>query len=139
MEKALSMERDVYSQRLKLNGKEHERTLLAATNYAISLNELRRFKEAKALLRKTMPVARRVLGEGHEITLRMKQTYAIAIGLDTGATLDNLREAITTFEDIARTARRVLGAAHPFTTGILEQLQNARAALRARETQSGEA
>ena len=34
-EEALSMERDVYSGFLKLNGEEHEDTLIAANNYAI--------------------------------------------------------------------------------------------------------
>jgi len=58
---------------------------------------------------------------------------------DAGATLEDLREAVTTFEDIVRTARRVFGAAHPLTTGIEKQLQNARVVLRARETPSGEA
>ena len=36
-----------------------EETLRAANNYASTLNVLKRFEEAKALLRKTMPVARR--------------------------------------------------------------------------------
>ena len=33
-----------------------------------------------------------------------------------------------------RTARRVLGGSHPLTESIEDDLQNARAALRARET-----
>ena len=53
---------------------------------------------------------------------------------DPGATLDDLREAVTTFEDVEPIARRVLGGAHPLTTEIQLQLQEARAALRARET-----
>ena len=53
---------------------------------------------------------------------------------DPGATLDNLREAVTTLEEIERIARRVLGGSHPLTTGIEWDLQKARAALRARET-----
>ena len=32
---------------------------------------------------------------------------------DTGATLDDLREAVTTLEELERTARRVFGGAHP--------------------------
>ena len=48
-----------------------------------------------------------------------------------GATLDDLREAVTTLEDAERIARRVFGGAHPLTTGIDGALQNARAALRA--------
>ena len=51
-----------------------------------------------------------------------------------GATLDDLRAAVTTLEDTERIARRVLGGAHPLTNAIETALQNARAALRARET-----
>ena len=54
--------------------------------------------------------------------------------LDDGATLDNLREAVTTLEETERTARRVFGGAHPTTVGIGGALQDARAALRARDT-----
>ena len=52
--------------------------------------------------------------------------------MDTGATFDDLREAINTLEEIEPTARRVLGGAHPLTKGIERSLHNARAALRAR-------
>ena len=55
---------------------------------------------------------------------------------DTGATLDDLREAVTTFEDAGRIARRVLGGAHPIARSIETNLRNARAALHARETLS---
>ena len=58
---------------------------------------------------------------------------AAAFYEDTGATLDDLREAVTTLEDVDRIARRVLGSAHPTTKGIEEDLQNARAALAARD------
>ena len=51
-----------------------------------------------------------------------------------GATLDDLRESVATLEDLTPTARRVLGGAHPVTTGIEKDLRNARAALGARET-----
>ena len=81
-----------------------------------------------------MPVARRVLGESHDITLTMRWNYADALHLDTDATLDGLREAVATYEETTRTARRVLGGAHPTTQGVEAELQNARAALRARET-----
>ena len=55
-----------------------------------------------------------------------------------GATLDDLREAVTTLEDVERIARRVLGGSHPLTTDIEHALQESRAALRARETPPGE-
>ena len=50
------------------------------------------------------------------------------------ATLNDFREAVNTFEDTERTARRVLGGTHPTTGGIQTALKTARAALRARET-----
>ena len=65
--------------------------------------------------------------------LRMRCNYAEALCNDTGATLDDIREAVTTLEDTERTARRVLGGAHPDTMRIEKSLREARAALRARE------
>ena len=118
---------------MKLKGEEHERTLHAASNYAISLVNLDRFKEAKSLLRTTVPIARRVLGESHEHMLRMRKFYARALYEDAGATLDDLREAVTTLEETERIARRVFGGAHPTVELMETPLHNARAALHARE------
>ena len=128
------MRRDVYSEILRLYGEEHAETLIDTYNYADNLLRLLRFKEAKSLLRKTMPLAPRVLGESNEVTLRMRSIYATALRRDPNATLDDLREAVTTYEETERTSRRVLGGAHPTTTGIEQCLGEARAALRARET-----
>ena len=133
------MTRDVYLGFLKLRGEKHEQTLQAAYNYASSFLSLQRFEEAKSLLRKLIPVARRVLGENQGLTLDMRWNYAAALCKDPAATLDDLREAVSTLEDAGRTARRVLGGSHPLTKNIEGTLQNARAALRARETPSGSA
>jgi hypothetical protein len=133
-EDALRLKRDVYSGYLKLHGEEHEHTLQAANNYASSLGRLQRFEEAKALLRRMMPVARRVYGESHQFTLKMRKNYAGALCKNDAATLDDLREAVTTLEDIERTARRVLGGAHPTTSNVEQTLRDARAALVARES-----
>jgi len=127
------MRRDVYSETLKLYGEEHRDTLLEANNYAASLNSLDRFEEAKSLLGKTMPVARRVLGESNETTLRMGWVYAAALYNDTGATLDDLREAVATLAETDRIARRVLSSAHPVARAIEYNLGFARETLRARE------
>ena len=86
-----------------------------------------------------MPVARRVLGESNEVTMIMRMNYAQTLHRATGATLDDLREGVTTLEDTERIARRVLGGAHPDAVGIAKGLQDARAALRARETPPGSA
>ena len=86
-------------------------------------------------------MARRVLGDSHDLTLKMRVIYAQSLykGDDaTLGTLDDLREAVTTLEDTERTARRVLGGAHPLTNGIERTfLRNARAKLRAREAPPG--
>ena len=97
---------------------------------------LERYKEAKSFLRKTTPVARRVLGESHSTTLLMRSNYAEALYRDPDATLDDFREAVKTIEATERVARRVFGDAHPITVGIEHDLRKARAALRARETPS---
>ena len=131
MEKALSMERDVYAGRVKRNGEEHRETLTAANNYAASLINLERYVEAKSLMRRTVPVARRVLGENNDLTLRMRRACARALYRDPDATLNDLREAVTALEDAERIARRVLGGAHPLTRGFEGDLHVMRAALRA--------
>ena len=102
----------------------------------LSLIDLGRFEEARSLLCKTMPVARRALGASHESTIRMSRSYARTLYLDDGATLDDLRKAVTTLEDTGRIAWRVLGGRHPITMGTERYLQQARAALAARETPS---
>ena len=66
-------------------------------------------------------------------TLRLRRNYARAFYCDTGATLDELREAVTTLEDTERTARRVMGGAHPLVVQIGPCLREARDALAARE------
>ena len=86
----------------------------------------KRYEEAKSLLHKTVPVARRVLGDSNDLTLRMRCLYARTLCLADGATRDDLREALTTFEDTARIARRVMGGTHPLTVDIEDDLQKLR-------------
>ena len=117
-----------------LAGVSRERS--AARAYASTLNHLRHFEEAKSLLRRSVPVARRVLGEGSETTLRMRSNYAAALFNARSATLDDVREAVATLAETERNARRTLGGEHPLTTGIEEALGGFRAALRARDTPS---
>ena len=84
-------------------------------------------------------MARRVLGESDDTTLRMRKVYARALFTDDDATLDDLNEAVTILEDAERIARRVLGGAHPVTTAIVHGLKASRRALAARQTPPGSA
>ena len=131
-EEALRLRRDVYSGYLKLSG-ENGNSLVAANNYAAALLVLKRVEEAKKLLRKTLPAARRVVGESHDLTLKMRLLHGQTLYCDKDASLDDLREAVTTLEDVERTSRRLLGGAHPNVRSMEESLQQAQAVLRARE------
>jgi hypothetical protein len=134
VEESLRRRKEIYSGTLKLYGREHRDTLLEANNCGLLLRDLRRFEEARSLFRKTLPVARRVLGDNDRLTLKMRWFFAEALYEDPDATLDDIREAVTTLEDTERIARRVMGGAHPTTEGLGTCLRNARAVLRAHET-----
>ncbi|CAH0374186.1 unnamed protein product [Pelagomonas calceolata] len=114
LNEALSLQRDVYSGWLKLYGEEHERALRAAYNYALSFLRLKRFEEVKALLRRKLPVARRVLGSEHEVTLSIREDLCRAT-LDGESSAEEKREALRMLEEIAGVMRRVMGPAHPNT------------------------
>jgi len=77
-------------------------------------------------------VARRVLGDNEEATLRMRWCFARALYEDEGAMLDDVREAVTTLVETEQTTRLVFGSSHPTLTAIERHLRDARAALRAR-------
>ena len=80
-----------------------------------------------------MPVARRVLGESHRITLISRLCYEEARYLDPSATLNDNREAVMALEELARDARRVLGAAHPHVEQMERSLRSARKVVHERE------
>ena len=65
---------------------------------------------------------------------RCKTRYCNEAYKDAGATLDDLREAVSTLEDTERIARRVLGGSNPLAIDIEKALRHARALLHARET-----
>jgi tetratricopeptide (TPR) repeat protein len=122
-ERALQMRQEAYSGRVRLNGEEHAQTLRAADNYALSLLKLRRFEEAKRLLRKVAPVARRVLGKDHELTLSLREDLCHAM-LDEDSAADEKREALEMLKDTAGAMRRVLGPDHPDTVHAQTRLES---------------
>ena len=128
----LRLWQDNYTRRSKLSGDEHKETIREAICYALGLIDACRFKDAKALMCKTLPVARRVISESHDLTLRIRKVYARALFMDASTTLNDLREAVTTLEETERIARRVLGGAHPIAAEIEGDLQDARDVLKQR-------
>ena len=120
-EKALRLRRDVYFGFLKLNGEDHRDTLIAANNYALNLLDLRRFKEAKRVLRKVIPVALRVLGAEHDLTLSLREDFCRAT-LCGDSSANERRDALKMLEDTLGVMRRVLGPQHPVTQRVQRNL-----------------
>ena len=87
-------------------------------------------------MRKAIPVARRVLGDGAFLTIGMRGNYARAFYRDPDATLDDLRETVNMLKGLYIAACRVHGGAQPTVAGIQRSLRFARKALDARETPS---
>ena len=80
-------------------------------------------------MRKTMPVARRVHGEDHDSTLKSRWIYARALYKAPASTLDDLHEAVSTLESVARLWTRIFGEAHPETPKVQRALDTARKKL----------
>ena len=57
----------------------------------------------------------------------------LLISTQSTASIADIREVVTTLEETEAIARRVLGGAHPTTTGIDTCLRTSRVALRACE------
>ena len=130
----MSSELVVGIRKIGLPDEEHETTLLTAKNYATSLCDLKRFEEAKSLLRKTMPVARRTLGAEHDLTLNFRDIYAQCLYRAPSASRGDVAEAIGIFEDVLRRARRVFGPDHPNWTHLPRHLMAAREKLASFDT-----
>ena len=95
---------------------------------------------ARLLLRSRGELPRRQVAHGRHVGRDVESSapaagelHAAAIYIDAGATLEDLREAVTTLEELERTAQRVLGVSHPLKKSIAGDLRAAQAALRARE------
>ena len=88
----------------------------------MSLMELERFEEAKRLLRKVIPVARRVLGTEHELTLSMREDLSRSI-LDGDSSGNEKRQALQMLEETVAVMQRVLGPAHPNTLHAQNNLE----------------
>ena len=66
----------------------------------------------------------------------MRWLYANALHEDPGATLDDLREAVTTLESVTLSWKRIFGQSHPETPSVQKALASARKALAARAAAS---
>ena len=63
----------------------------------------------------------------------MRCIYASALYRAENATFDDVREAVATLDELARTTRRVFGGAHPLAVTVAEDLENVQGKLRKQE------
>ena len=94
-----------------------------ATKLATSLLRTDRPSEAQRFTRRQIPVAQSVLGEDHEITLYLRQSYAESL-LRGEMTLGAAFEAWKIYEEIVPKAQRIFGDEHPTTINFKAGLQN---------------
>ena len=107
------------------------RRRVSVHNYALSLLALRRFAEAKRVLRKVAPVARRVLGDSNDLTLSLREDLSRAT-LDGESSAEEKRQALQMLEDTVAVMRRVLGPAHPDTLHAQSELKMYRSRRKSR-------
>ena len=106
----------------RIEGEDSIRTLRAASSYATTLIDLRRFKEAKRVLLKVLPVAQRALGTEHDLTLSLREDLCRATLYGESSTNEK-RKALQMLEDTVAVMRRVLGTAHPDTQRTQHNLE----------------
>ena len=112
LERTLALRREVYTKQRVLSP-EHPRALMSALNLANSLCVTAQFTDAAALVNETLPTARRVCGDAHDITLGLRFLLTRSIVLNPDTTQEDLRGAKEEAESLLRTTRRVFGTSHP--------------------------
>ena len=89
------------------------------------LLQLKRSAEAKSILRKVIPLARRVLGTEHHLTLSFRENHATVLLLEDSesGSPDKVSEALGIFEEVHEITRRVCGPQHPHTQMFKAKLE----------------
>ena len=111
-------------------------------NLARALLEVERFSEAKALLRKYVPKARRALGPSHPVMLALSEKLVQALYEDCAERplddyIADMTEAVEILAKDERTTRSVRGSDHPEAQRVADLLRRMRLRLkRARDQKS---
>ena len=135
-EEALKIHREIYAFETARNGFT-EGTLTTALNISMILCDTERYSEAAAFSSKGVGESTRLLGFDHDITLRLRSNYAMAIYMDPYSSLQDLTNAVETMENVLRVRRRVFGDC-PRTTSDTWKTEAARAILAERTSERRE-
>ena len=112
-----------------VQGNRHRHTIIMGGNLATSLQDSKRHAEALSLAAEYLPISESVLGPDDITTLRLRKCYLRARTFDPSASLDDIREIAVSFEDLHRTALRVLGKQHPITVRCKDDLAACRTGI----------
>ena len=127
-EEAIRLHHQVYADSVSL-GLASSTTLEYALSLCATVVYAGRYTEAKSLLCKLLPEARRDLGVEDDTYIRLRATYGQALLECDEASRDDVVEALAIFEDLASTIRRIYGTAHPFMPRIQADIEEARKKL----------
>ena len=125
------MHRDVLAKMRSLCGPEDPETIKQAISVSLMLSKLGRYAEMADFVRPETALARRVLGDEHEITLRLRYHYAqgrLEGAAATGISLADFAEAKADIEDVHLRTKRIFGASHPLTYHTTQLLARFRSA-----------
>ena len=114
-EESLALRRKILATRRQRFSPEDPLILQDVANLGTSLVHTRQLTEARSLMRKYLPIARRVLGLDHEITFGLIENLAGAIFENALAPREDLVEVDEILTKQLKRLRQVLGAAHPAT------------------------
>ncbi|CAN5674325.1 hypothetical protein BH09PLA1_BH09PLA1_11920 [soil metagenome] len=98
--------REVYARRVETQGLEHPETFTSASQLAWILYLNNKLPECRELLQKTLPIARRRLGDEHPITLGLINNLAIA-------TTEQPEIAAPLFQELIASRKRTQQPDHP--------------------------
>mmetsp|Transcript_26288 Transcript_26288/g.78913 ORF Transcript_26288/g.78913 Transcript_26288/m.78913 type:complete len:222 (+) Transcript_26288:3-668(+) len=126
LDEGLCMLREIHEKRVALFGPEQRDSIGAANSLAIALVRLARFDEARAILKRQIPLARQL---GGTQWVHAAGVFSRAVVEDDNCPTTELEEALTVMDDASRTARQTLGTAHPVAKALERDLGCIRARL----------
>ena len=108
LQAALPVHERAYDARREIFGEDHPDTLTSASNLALNLQWLGKYRRARALDEETLTRRRRILGEDHPDTLTSGSQLAADL-----LWLNDCRQAQDLQKETLRRRRRILGEDHP--------------------------
>jgi Tetratricopeptide repeat/Domain of unknown function (DUF4062)/NB-ARC domain len=117
LQAALPVHERAYDARREIFGEDHPDTLTSASNLALNLQWLGKYRRARALDEETLTRRRRILGEDHPDTLTSGSQLAADL-----LWLNDCRQAQDLQKETLRRRRRILGEDHPDTLTSANQL-----------------